>query len=153
MEIGALITKLNQDKRTPNIDSDSLENTHLTDVEKDFFKIFSPEKKLIVYGSLAPNAENHWVVEHIKGNWQKGIVKGLLLQEGWGAEMGYLGFKHTESDNQETIKVVALLSDELPANWQAIDEFEGDEYKRVLATYQLNNGQIGVGFIYAINED
>ena len=38
-------------------------------------------------------------------------------------------------------------------NWQAIDDFEGREYKRVLAKYQLNDGHIGVGFIYAINED
>jgi gamma-glutamylcyclotransferase (GGCT)/AIG2-like uncharacterized protein YtfP len=152
MEIEAIIHKLNQDKDTPNINSDSLQNTHLTAVEKDFFKIFSPEKSLIIYGSLAPNAENHWVVEHIKGNWQKGVVKGQLLKEGWGIEMGYLGFKPSDDENQETINVFVLFSDELIAHWQAIDDFEGDEYRRILAKYELNDGQIGVGFIYAINE-
>jgi gamma-glutamylcyclotransferase (GGCT)/AIG2-like uncharacterized protein YtfP len=152
MEIETIIRKLNQDKNTPNTNSDSLHNTHLTAVEKDFFKTFSPEKKLIIYGSLAPNAENHWVVEHIKGNWQKGIVKGLLFKEGWGTEMGYLGFKPSDGENQETISVFVLISDELVAHWQAIDDFEGDEYRRILAKYQLNDGQIGVGFIYAVNE-
>jgi gamma-glutamylcyclotransferase (GGCT)/AIG2-like uncharacterized protein YtfP len=153
MEIDKIIRKLNQDRNTPNISSDSLENTHLTAVEKAFFKTFSPEKRLIIYGSLAPNAENHWVVEHIKGNWQKGVVKGLLLKEGWGADLGYYGFKHTELENQEDINVFVLFSDELVAHWQAIDDFEGSEYKRILAKYQLNDGQIGVGFIYAVNKD
>ncbi len=152
MEIEAIITKLNQDKNTPNINSNNLQNSHLTEAEKRFLKTFSPEKKLIVYGSLAPNAENHWVVEHIKGNWQQGIVKGLLLKEGWGIELGYWGFKHTEPENQENINVFVLSSDELVANWQAIDDFEGDEYRRVLAKYELNDGEIGVGFIYAVNE-
>ncbi len=153
MEIDAIIKQLNQDKNTPNINSNSLENTHLTAFEKDFFKTFSPEKKLIVYGSLAPNAENYWVVEHIKGNWQKGIVRGLLLKEGWGIEMGYLGFKPTDAENQENINVLVLFSDELIANWQQIDDFEGEEYRRILAKYELNDGQIGVGFIYAVNDN
>jgi gamma-glutamylcyclotransferase (GGCT)/AIG2-like uncharacterized protein YtfP len=111
------------------------------------------EKTLIIYGSLAPNAPNHSVVEHIKGDWQQGIVRGQLLKEGWGADMGYLGFKHVPAEFQEEIPVFVLLSDELPDNWAYLDDFEGEEYKRVFAQYELHNGQIGVGYIYAINED
>jgi gamma-glutamylcyclotransferase (GGCT)/AIG2-like uncharacterized protein YtfP len=111
------------------------------------------EKTLIVYGSLAPNAPNHSVVEHIKGDWQQGIVRGKLFKEGWGADIGYLGFKHCSIEEQEEIPVFVLFSDELPANWAYLDDFEGEEYKRILAEYELKNGQIGVGNIYAINED
>jgi gamma-glutamylcyclotransferase (GGCT)/AIG2-like uncharacterized protein YtfP len=110
------------------------------------------ENTLIIYGSLAPNASNHSVVEHIKGDWQQGIVRGKLLKEGWGADIGYLGFQPCSIEEQEEIPVYVLFSDELPANWLSLDDFEGKEYRRILAKYELINGQIGIGNIYAINE-
>ncbi len=33
-----------------------------------------------------------------------------------------------------------------------MDDFEGEEYRRLLAKYELQNGQIGIGNIYAIHE-
>jgi gamma-glutamylcyclotransferase (GGCT)/AIG2-like uncharacterized protein YtfP len=152
MEIDKIIKKLNQDKNTLNLHLISLQNKQLTKAEKSFIKTFSPEKTLIIYGSLAPNAPNHSIVEHIKGNWQRGIVRGVLLKEGWGAELGYYGFKHCQSEIQEEIQVFVLISDELVDNWAYLDDFEGSGYRRILAKYELKNGQIGVGFIYAINE-
>ncbi len=110
------------------------------------------EKALIIYGSLAPNAPNHSVVAHIKGDWQQGIVRGKLLKEGWGADIGYLGFQPCSIEEQEEIPVFVLFSEELPANWAYLDDFEGEEYKRILAKYELKNGQTGVGRIYAVNE-
>ena len=98
-------------------------------------------------------APNHSVVEHIKGNWQCGIVKGTLENKGWGADMGYYGFRQTDIEDQKQIKVLVLVSDELVANWKMLDDFEGSGYKRILAKYELANGQIGVGNIYAINDD
>jgi gamma-glutamylcyclotransferase (GGCT)/AIG2-like uncharacterized protein YtfP len=151
MEIDKIIEKLNQDKNTSNINSNSLENSLLTADEKAFIMTFKPEKTLIIYGSLAPNASNYSVVEHIKGDWQQGIVRGRLFKEGWGSESGYWGFKHCGSEEQAEIPVFVLFSDELVDNWAYLDDFEGDEYKRILAKYKLNNGQIGVGFIYAIH--
>jgi hypothetical protein len=32
-----------------------------------------------------------------------------------------------------------------------LDEFEGWGYKRILAMFELENGEAGVGYIYAIN--
>ena len=58
-------------------------NTDLTAVEKPLIDAYPPEKILIVYGTLAPNAPNHSVIEHIKGTWHKGIVRGKLEKEGW----------------------------------------------------------------------
>jgi hypothetical protein len=37
-------------------------------------------------------------------------------------------------------------------NWTMLDEFERAEYKRILAQYELTNGETGVGYIYGINE-
>ena len=153
MEIDKIIKGLNRKRNTPGIGSGSFQDMDLTEGEKTFIKTYSPEKSFIVYGTLAPNAPNHSVIEHIKGNWQRGIVRGSLEKKGWGAELGYYGFKHTSDEKQEEIKVFVLFSDELDANWQLLDDFEGNGYKRILAKYELENGQIGVGNIYAINEE
>ncbi|RFS18603.1 gamma-glutamylcyclotransferase [Emticicia sp. C21] len=113
---------------------------------------YQPEKVLIVYGTLAPGKPNHSKIEHIKGEWEKIIVKGKLVKEGWGAELGYYGFTHAAPEEQITIEAYVLFSDELPANWQYLDDFEGNGYKRIIAKYELGNGKIGVGYIYAIND-
>lgn len=34
-----------------------------------------------------------------------------------------------------------------------LDEFEGSGYKRILAKFELNNGEVGVGNIYALNDE
>jgi gamma-glutamylcyclotransferase (GGCT)/AIG2-like uncharacterized protein YtfP len=112
-----------------------------------------PEKTLIVYGSLAPNASNHHIVAHIKGQWLKGKIRGQLEHMGWGADMGYLGFRHTNPDEAEEIKAHIFFSDELANNWAYLDDFEGDGYQRILAQYELENGDIGIGYIYAINQN
>jgi len=139
MEIDKIIEGLNRKEGITNIGSGNFPETSLTEVEKTFIKTYSPEKSLIVYGTLAPNAPNHSVIKHIKGNWQQGIVRGSLEKKGWGAELGYYGFKQTSNEKQE--------------DWQLLDDFEGNGYKRILAKYELENGQIGVGNIYAINEE
>ena len=67
-------------------------------------------------------------------------------------DFGYLGFKQVTSEQQKEIQAFILHSDELVDNWKLLDEFEGDGYRRLLAIFELKNGQIGVGNIYAINE-
>ena len=136
-----------------DISSENLRKINFSDFEQAFLEEYQPEKSLVIYGTLAPNAPNHSVIEHIKGNWQKGIIRGRLTQEGWGAELGYYGFKHASKEEQKEIKVYILFSEELGANWQFLDEFEGNGYKRILTKYELENGLIGVGNIYAINAE
>ena len=74
------------------------------------------------------------------------------MNEGWGAELAYFGFKHAHRDEQENIEAYILFSNELVDNWSYLDEFEGDGYKRILAKFELENGEVGVGNIYAIND-
>ncbi len=69
-----------------------------------------------------------------------------------GAELGYYGFKPVNVSEQEEIEVFVLFSDELADHWQRLDDFEGDGYKRTAVQYKLDSGEIGVGYIYAINE-
>lgn len=152
MLLDQLIDSLNNNKHTQNIGLGNLDDMGFTDAEKTFIKTYRPEKSLIIYGSLAPNAPNHHIVEHIYGTWQTGIVRGQLEKKGWGVDLGYFAFKHVSSEEQKEIKVFILNSDELVANWAYLDEFEGDGYKRLLAVFELKNGEIGVGNIYATNQ-
>ena len=131
----------------------SLAAVALSEEEKKFIESHQPQKILIVYGTLAPGQPNHSVIAHIRGHWQKGIIRGKLLKEGWGASMGYPAFDPVGGDEQEEIPAFILTSGELITNWTLLDEFEGSEYKRILAKYELEDGQSGVGYIYAINDD
>lgn len=124
---------------------------HKTSLDMDLNKN-SPEKTLIIYGTLAPDAPNHHVISHIRGRWARGIVRGKLVQQGWGADLGYFGFRHAPAEEQVEIPAFVLFSEELEANWAFLDEFEGDGYRRVFAEFELENGEVGTGFIYAIND-
>ncbi|MEN9611975.1 MAG: hypothetical protein RLZZ628_2789 [Bacteroidota bacterium] len=145
MEIDKMIEILNKKKHP-------LHSHALTKDETAFLETYQPEKSLIIYGSLAPNAPNHFVVEPIHGNWRQGIVRGHLEKIGWGADLGYNAFRHVRTELQTVIKAFILFSKDLVNHWERLDEFEGDGYRRIFAKYELNDGQIGVGSIYAINE-
>ena len=152
LELDRIIAGLNKNKNISNIVLDKLDDWDLTEEEKLFIKQYRPETSLIIYGTLAPNRPNFSVVEHIKGKWVKGVVRGRLENQGWGAELGYYGFKQNSQDEQADIEAFVLFSVELVENWKMLDEFEGDGYRRILAKFELENGATGVGYIYAINE-
>lgn len=152
LEIDSLIEGLNNHKDISSIVANDLNNSSLTEVEHDFIKTYLPEKALIIYGSLAPNEPNHSVIEHVKGTWQKAIIRGKLEKKGWGADLGYYAFRHCAHGEQEIIDAFVLFSDELVANWPHLDDFEGDGYRRILAKYELDTGEVGVGYIYATSE-
>ena len=72
METDKIIESLNRKKYTASIGPGNFQHAGLTEVEKNFIKTYSPEKSLIVYGTLAPGAPNHSVVEHIKETGRRG---------------------------------------------------------------------------------
>lgn len=152
MESDQIIALLNRNKGVSRVASNKVNDYRLTEAEKGLIDKYKPEKVLIVYGTLAPDKPNHHVVEHIKGKWQKAIVRGKLQKLGWGADLGYYAFRYTSPGEQDEIPAWVLHSDELIDHWERLDEFEGSEYNRMLAKYELENGDKGIGFIYAINE-
>ena len=152
MEIDTLIKDINIIITSQDKGVDKIDKVDLTVAEEQFLKEYKPQKSIIIYGTLAPNRPNHSKIEHINGKWIKGVVKGKLVKEGWGAELGYYAFKHSSIDEQENIEAFILFSDELVNNWAYLDEFEGDGYRRILAKFELENGEVGVGNIYAIND-
>lgn len=149
----SIISKLNPSIAVSNILIEQSHTSHLSEEEKEFILEFQPQRSLIIYGTLAPGKPNHKIITHIKGEWKSATIKGKLENEGWGAAMGFFGFKHTTPEEATVIDCWVLISDELVANWKMLDDFEGAGYKRILTSYTLNNNETGVGYIYAVNEN
>ena len=65
-----------------------------TVAEEILVSLFRTSNHFAVYGTLAPGAPNHHVLESLSGEWRDGSVHGDFHQKGWGAPKGYpaLGF-------------------------------------------------------------
>ena len=107
--------------------------------------------RLFVYGTLAPGRPNEHVLADVPGQWQPATVTGTLLQEGWGAAVGYPGIVLDERGG----KVQGLLfsSERLAEHWARLDEFEGEGYERVPTTVELENGMTVDAYIYRLSGD
>ena len=46
-------------------------------------------ERLATYGTLAPGRPNHHQLDGLEGRWLKGHVDGMLVDAGWGANLGY----------------------------------------------------------------
>ena len=105
-------------------------------------------QNLFVYGTLAPGRPNEHILSAIGGTWQPATVKGHLKQQGWGAEMGYPGLILDEAG--EEVNGFIFSSGNLSEHWDALDEFEGEQYKRVLAEVYLDGGSSTEAHIYVL---
>jgi gamma-glutamylcyclotransferase (GGCT)/AIG2-like uncharacterized protein YtfP len=104
--------------------------------------------RIFVYGTLAPGRPNEQVLAHLHGEWQPATVTGTLLQKGWGAAVGYPGIM-LDKDGGE-IEGFLFSSNSLVEHWTRLDEFEGEEYERVLTTVKLKDGTAVDAYIYAL---
>ncbi len=102
---------------------------------------------MAVYGTLAPGRSNHHQVSDLGGEWVAGTVRGRLVSEGWGVQMGYPGLV-LDSEGGE-IAVQVLESRELPAHWGRLDEFEGADYRRVAVCVVTATGELSA-YIYVV---
>lgn len=105
-------------------------------------------QKLFVYGTLCPGRPNEHILQNIGGEWEIGTIRGTLHEKGWGATMGYPAVKL--SDNGDFIEGYVFSSNQLKNHWEALDEFEGEAYKRVLTKVVLKNETITEAYVYAL---
>jgi gamma-glutamylcyclotransferase (GGCT)/AIG2-like uncharacterized protein YtfP len=90
----------------------------------------NPETKLIVYGSLAPGEANHFLLTGLAGEWCRCHIRGYLGQ--------FRGFKSFRYDPQGPEHLAWLLgSAELPQVISELDDFEGEEYERIIIPAKL----------------
>ena len=108
---------------------------------------FPVDCRLAVYGSLAPGRPNHDQLESLGGEWRTGKVRGRLLEQGWGAALGYPGLV---LDNEcDDVAVQLFESPDLPDHWARLDAFEGDGYRREAVSVQTEAGAFDA-FIYVL---
>jgi gamma-glutamylcyclotransferase (GGCT)/AIG2-like uncharacterized protein YtfP len=88
-----------------------------------------PESRLATYGTLAPGRQNHGQLSRLPGRWLEGQVRGALVEEGWGAELGYPALVLDPGGAQ--VEVFVFESEALVDQWQRLDAFEGPGYRRV----------------------
>jgi gamma-glutamylcyclotransferase (GGCT)/AIG2-like uncharacterized protein YtfP len=109
-----------------------------------------PDRRLAVYGTLAPGCANHHELSDLSGCWIEGTVRGQLFPEGWGAEMGYPGI--VLDPDGPTVDVQVFESSDLPDHWARLDEFEGSGYRRAVTTVSTGEGDV-MASIYILAPD
>ena len=105
-------------------------------------------ERLFIYGSLQPGGPNEHVLAEIGGDWEPAVVKGNLLEKGWGASMGYPGLVIDERGIDVHGHVFA--SSNLSAKWSYLDQLEGEEYERTVASVTLLSGEQVQAHIYVL---
>ena len=112
--------------------------------ERQLDALFGTSHTLAVYGTLAPGRPNHHVVARLGGEWTDGLIEGDLLPLGWGAALGYPGFRPRVGGDAVAVRVLTAPS--LATAWPALDRFEGPGYRRILVPVfgtEMGSGQVG----------
>lgn len=100
----------------------------------------SPEERLIVYGSLAPGGPNNFMLARLEGTWIKCVIRGRMGK--------YRGFKVFKFDPDGDEHQAWLFSSPLlPRKFPDLDDYEGDEYRRILIPAVIDDQEI-LAYIY-----
>jgi gamma-glutamylcyclotransferase (GGCT)/AIG2-like uncharacterized protein YtfP len=101
----------------------------------------NPETRLVVYGSLGPGEANAFMLAGLVGAWQRCTIRGHLGR--------YQGFKSFRYDREGPEQAAWLLeSAELPRILPDLDDFEGEDYERIIIPAEVN-GRLVMAQVYA----
>jgi len=110
---------------------------------------FGASHHLIAYGSLVPGGSNAAQLEGLRGTWRSGWVTGTLVDAGWGSALGYPALRWS-ADTEVRVRAQLFTSSDLPSQWERLDAFEGEEYRRILAPFYDDDGLVAVGYLYEL---
>lgn len=108
------------------------------------------DRRLAVYGTLAPGEVNAEVLADLEGEWLDGTVTGELLEHGWGARHGFPAMRYDPEGPPVAVKV--FVSNDLPDHWRRLDAFEGPGYARIVVPVALTSGETVKTHLYAAAE-
>ena len=115
---------------------------------KQIQPIMSEFQRLFVYGTLAPGEKNHNLLADLNGNWERATIKGHFHETGWGYTEGFPGL--VLDPEGETVSGFLFTSNELSTCWERLDEFEGEEYCRVLTAVRSKKNEEVEAFVYVV---
>ncbi len=105
----------------------------------------NPEERLIVYGSLAPGGVNSFLLRPLGGTWQKCVIRGRMERF-----RGFKFFKHDPGGDEH--QAWLFTSPALPGKYAELDDFEGEEYQRILIPAEVEGHRL-MANIYAARWD
>jgi len=91
-----------------------------------------PETRLIVYGSLAPGGSNAFVLAGLVGEWYPCHIRGHL-----GTYRGFKSFRYDPKGPEHPAWL--LKSADLPRVILDLDDFEGEEYERIIIPAKVSD--------------
>ncbi len=98
---------------------------------------------LFVYGTLKPGYEAHHFFDQIPGTWSDAYCFGNWIDD------NDIGYPIISLDTKgEKIRGKLFHSNKLKNIIKKIDEYEGEEYKRVIAKIHLNKRSSVQAFVY-----
>jgi gamma-glutamylcyclotransferase (GGCT)/AIG2-like uncharacterized protein YtfP len=103
--------------------------------------------RLATYGTLSPGRPNHHELDGLAGRWTSGQVSGTVVDDGWGATIGYPALVLDPAGS--AVPVQLFESDDLPAHWARLDAFEGPGYQRAVTTVRTPDGDVDA-YIYVL---
>jgi hypothetical protein len=96
-----------------------------------FSAVNNPETGLIVYGSLAPGGANAFMLAGLVGEWYPCRIHGQM-----GAFRGFKSFRYDPKGPEHPAWL--LVSADLPRVIADLDDFEGEEYERIVIPAKVN---------------
>ena len=111
---------------------------HDLTADQAFSKITGAHGRLCVYGTLRPDEENHHLLEPIEGQWDDVTYRGYFSPPD--QSYGYPRIAWTPHGDENHGDLVT--STKLPSHWAALDEFEGEDYCRLLTIVQSKTGPL-----------
>lgn len=140
----ARIEELNELRRTAQHGAN---HARCRTLEAWFGEHFAADQQLAVYGSLAPGRDNHHRLAKLGGVWSAGLTaNGHIIATGWGAAMGFPALHWDPL--APPVDVHLLSAPSLPAHWTWLDEFEGDDYVRILVPVYRDGVFVTVANLY-----
>lgn len=95
----------------------------------------NPETRLVVYGSLAPGGSNASMLAGYVGEWHRCYIRGHM-----GEYRGFKSFRYDPLGPEHGAWM--LMSDELPRALPDLDDFEGEEYERIIIPAQVDGRRV-----------
>lgn len=106
---------------------------------------------LFVYGTLRLGESHAYLLERIGGSWRKASVRGQFYPQGIGLTLGYPVL--VLDPQGDGIEGYLFSAEDLAAHWTALDDYEGEGYRRVCTEIRLDDGSIVQAHIYVLDED